>query len=134
MCKAKVHPNATAQKILFIASDAGDGGPSGDSDEAEHDSGGKSNRIPVRSRTAIGAKRRWYFNCGISVRLGQRAEPSEHPPERSGGRDAQAGKGFGERGAASFPGQRVATPAELYPAGSTPPFCFLIESPRISIR
>ena len=108
--------------------------PAGDSDEAEHDSGGKSNRIPVRSRTAIGAKRRWYFNCGISVRLGQRAEPSEHPPERSGGRDAQAGKGFGERGAASFPGQRVATPAELYPAGSTPPFCFLIESPRISIR
>ena len=72
-------------------------GGGGDSDEAEHDSGGKSNRIPVRSRTAIGAKRRWYFNCGISVRLGQRAEPSEHPPERSGGRDAQAGKGFGER-------------------------------------
>ena len=47
----------------------------GDSDEAEHDSGGKSNRIPVRSRTAIGAKRRWYFHCGISVRLGQRAVP-----------------------------------------------------------
>ena len=28
---------------------------------------------------------------------------------------AGAGKGFGERGAASFPAQHVATPAELYP-------------------
>ena len=87
----------------------------GDSDEAEHHCGVKSNRISARSRTEIGAKRRWCTECGISLRLRQLIDPSKHPPERSGGRNARAGKGFGKRGAASFPGKRVATPGRAVP-------------------
>jgi len=45
------------------------------------DSGGSRNGIPERRRTAVGAKRRWHGDCGVSVRIVKR-----DCPERSGGR------------------------------------------------
>ncbi len=49
-------------------------------------------------------------------------------------KNSRSRKGIRGKGAASFPVQRVATPAEIYPAGSAPPRFFRIEPPRSSIR
>jgi len=110
--------------------------------QSEQHSGVKSNSIPEARRTRFRAEveqQSERSDAGVLIVeqvLGFVKKPRTRlpSPERSGGRMAPAGKGFGERGAASFPVQHVATPAELYPAGSAPPRFFRIDSPRISSR
>ena len=54
------------------------------------DSGGKPNGIPERRRTAVGAKRRWHGDCGVSVRNRQ--------ARLSGAKRRQVRRGFGVQG------------------------------------
>ena len=84
------------------------------------DSGRKPNGVPERRRTAVGAKRRWHGDCGVSVRNRQ--------AKLSGAKRRQVRRGLGVQGKGSlaiFSGTRLlsrtvyAFEMSLLPLGAT---------------